>query len=381
MGKIQVYHFYNGSGGGVWSVIQNLVCYADAEKFDNHIIHVVNQDKQPGYETAKLEKAASQQLYYYSPKNNFYHTCKDLAGYIPDQTAIVVAHDWIELGMMSNLGLQHKTVLLLHGDYSYYYELAVKHEKAIDLFLPVANSIANKLQVVLAHRSDDIHYFRFPVPGVITQLNNRADNIIFIGRLEEAKGYHLLPLIARRLQTRAVQWYIAGGADQATEMVTWEDDIAVKFCGKLPNEVLLEMLREMKIILLPSIAEGMPVAIIEAMKAGVIPIVNDIEGGIQELVVDGESGFKINDNDIDRYARKIDELLNDPESAIAMQQQCVQRANELFDPVINTRNFEQHLKKVHAMPSRNKEPEQVYGSRLDKPHIPNFITRGLRRLM
>jgi glycosyltransferase involved in cell wall biosynthesis len=84
----------------------------------------------------------------------------------------------------------------------------------------------------------------------------------------------------------------------------------------------------------------MPVILIEAMKSGVIPLVNDIEGGIGELVINNETGYKVFENHVEEYIEKINELTVDRDKALKMQHNCVALANHLFDPVENTRAIE-----------------------------------------
>ena len=50
------------------------------------------------------------------------------------------------------------------------------------------------------------------------------------------------------------------------------------------------VLREMDIFALPSISEGLSIALLEAMAAGLPCVVMDV-GGNAEAVVDGETGF------------------------------------------------------------------------------------------
>jgi glycosyltransferase involved in cell wall biosynthesis len=134
------------------------------------------------------------------------------------------------------------------------------------------------------------------------------------------------------------------------------------------------------IIILPSSAEGMPVSIIEAMKTGVVPIVNDISGGIQELVENNVTGFKINDNNPLIYANKIIELCNNPDELKRISNNCINRANVAFDPVINSLSFE-NLFKQAAKQNKTKIRIHIYGSRLDKIWIPNFIVKGIREIL
>ena len=43
MDKIKVYHFHNGKGGGVLSVIKNLLRFSDTAMIENHIIYTINE--------------------------------------------------------------------------------------------------------------------------------------------------------------------------------------------------------------------------------------------------------------------------------------------------------------------------------------------------
>ena len=145
MSKKKVYHFHNGGGGGVLSVIRNLLKFANNPAIENHVIYTINKEEKAVYSINNLEGAFSEQVFYYSPKWNFYYTCRQLAKLLPDNKALVIAHDWLELGMMSNLGLQNPLILFLHGDYDYYYQLAQQHEPAIDQFICVAQNIETNL--------------------------------------------------------------------------------------------------------------------------------------------------------------------------------------------------------------------------------------------
>lgn len=380
LSKIRVFHFHNGSGGGVLSVIKNLLRYSRNKDIENHVIFTINKDLVTEYKMPDLEGANTRQVFYYSAKWNFYYTCRQLAKLLPDENALVIAHDWLELGMMSNLGLQNPVVQFLHGDYDYYYGLAKNHERAIDSFICVAATIENRLKAELPHRDIDIDYLRFPVPDVTSEIKERGNNILFIGRLEEAKGYPLLAEISYRLRDTKINWHIVGASDGSSDIIKWDEKIGVTFYGNIPNEDMMELLPEMKILLLPSKGEGMPVTVVEAMKAGVIPIVNDLPGGIQELVANNVTGFKIQDNNIDNYVDKIHLLMKDENIAMQMQKECITLANMLFEPVANTNEIEKKFESISKAIRKKKPAIKVYGSRLDDKNIPNTLTYFMRNI-
>ena len=381
MDKIKVYHFHNGTGGGVLSVIRNLLKFSNNTAFENHVIYTINKEEKAVYLVNNLKGAFSEQVFYYSPKWNFYFTCRQLAKLLPDNKAVVIAHDWLELGMMSNLGLQNPLVLFLHGDYDYYYHLAEQHEPAIDQFICVAQNIENNLVALLPARKESITYLRFPVPEVINKQVLKNDcPIIFIGRLIEGKGYPLLPVIAKELRRKTLNatWHIVGTAGNGEDETIWDKNIDVHFYNNISNDEVLVLLSQMKILILPSIAEGMPVVVIEAMKAGVIPLVNNIDGGIQELVEDGETGYKIKDNEIMAYVKKIMLLAEDQQLAEKIRLNCIEKANALFEPFDKTKRIEAIFQAALLFAAKGKSSTKVYGSRLDQRWIPNLITKLFR---
>ena len=98
--KLHVYHFHNGGGGGVLSVIRNLVRYSQNTNIENHIIYTINKDIDPVYIIHPIEGAHSEKVFYFSSKWNFYYTCRQLAKLLPGDKALIVAHDWLELGIV-----------------------------------------------------------------------------------------------------------------------------------------------------------------------------------------------------------------------------------------------------------------------------------------
>jgi glycosyltransferase involved in cell wall biosynthesis len=378
MSKVSIYHFHNGSGGGVLSAVRNLLLYRQHNEIENHVIYTINKDFTSFYHLPGLEGTTSEQVFYYSAQWNFYYTVKQLAKLIPDEQSVIVAHDWLELGMVSHLGLKNPVIYFVHGDYDYYYQLAAKHCDSIDTFICVCESISKKLIEILPSRSDKIIYSRFPVPS-ISKASFRSNEIlqmIFVGRCEDAKGYNLLPEIEKGLRIKKVKvnWHIIGeGSEDSSNQSLWPEDTIIYFYGKLTQEEVFSLLHKSDLFLLPSLAEGMPVSVIEAMKAGVVPIVNNLPCGIQEIIVNGKTGYKVDNNLLDGYIAVIKQLSDDKGMLNAIAQEASSFATCLFDPLINTRKIEVIILKSIDM-KKNKGQFKVYGSRLDSKYIPNWIT-------
>lgn len=375
---MKVVHFHNGKGGGVLTVIRNLLKYKQHAIIENHVIYTINKELHDDFQLPGLEGATSEQVFYYSPKWNFYHTCKQLSKLLP-KDAIIIAHDWLELGMVSNLGLQQTVIQFLHGDYEYYYNLAEKHQQSIDCFICVSSSIMENLSMRIGKKN--IQYLRFAVKDVEPiEKNNSISRIAFVGRLQKAKGYHLLHSIANQLQSKgiALKWEIFGTLENDCKEVNWPDEVDVSFHGMIPNDEIIKMLPHFDYFILPSNAEGMPVSLIEAMKAGLVSFVNDIEGGVQELVKDGYSGFKIKNNKIEAYCENIAAVEANKTLKKEIRRNSIFLSNELFNPMANTFKIEKTYFELFRI--KTKTSFKAYGSFLDSKYIPNWITYNFRRI-
>lgn len=73
-----------------------------------------------------------------------------------------------------------------------------------------------------------------------------------------------------------------------------------------------ELLAASDIFVLPSRYEGAPLAVIEAMRAG-IPVIATRTGAVPEYVIDGETGLIVEPGDSNALANAIEYMLNHPE--------------------------------------------------------------------
>ena len=79
--------------------------------------------------------------------------------------------------------------------------------------------------------------------------------------------------------------------------------------------------------------EGLPVAILEAMAAG-LPVVSTVHSGIPEAVADGETGLLVHEHDVAAMATQINTLLDDPKRAETLGMAGRQRVKNTFSQEI-----------------------------------------------
>ncbi len=381
---LKVVHFNNGSGGGVLTVIRNLFANNQNQWIENHLIYCINSDSKSKVNIPEINFAKSINYFYYSSNWNFYYTCKELMKILPEGNSVLVAHDWLELGMVSNLGLNKPVIYFLHGDYNYYYDLAINHQSEIDAFFCVASSIQSNLIKLLPNRKNQIFYHRFPVSDFIySDFKKKINRIVFLGRCEYQKGYFLLPEIEKKIRDSGLflEWHIIGEAsDSFLNQSFFSPSANVIFHGYLKSDEVAKILSTTKFIILPSLSEGMPLSVIEAMKAGVVPIVNDIPGGLNEIVINGKTGFTVSENNTKVYAEIIIELLENENICTMLSFNASKLANSYFNAKVNTSNIEKQFI-LTGETFNDKVVKRVYGSRLDHPLIPNILTKTLRKII
>ncbi len=109
----------------------------------------------------------------------------------------------------------------------------------------------------------------------------------------------------------------------------------IRLLGSQPHDVVRKTMGEASFFLQHSVTssngdtEGLPVAIMEAMSAG-LTIVSTRHSGIPEAVIEGESGALVDEHDLDAMARELDRLLADPDMAAAYGAAARQRLLEKF---------------------------------------------------
>jgi trehalose synthase len=104
--------------------------------------------------------------------------------------------------------------------------------------------------------------------------------------------------------------------------------------------------RRADIVLQKSLAEGFGLTVAEAMWKS-RPVVASRIGGIQDQIVDGESGLLVDDpTDLAAVAEAIDSLLDDPDRAAAMGVAARERVRDLF---LGTRHLVQYMTLIGEM--------------------------------
>ncbi len=141
--------------------------------------------------------------------------------------------------------------------------------------------------------------------------------ILFVSRLIMRKGLQFLikaiPMVCEQTNVPFLIKVVGDGPDK-DKLITQIDDLGVnksfRFYGYVDHEKLPEYYLDADIFVLPSLAEGMPNVVLEAMGSG-LPVVATKVPGSEELVHHGENGFLVDSGDSQALARALTKLIND----------------------------------------------------------------------
>ena len=84
----------------------------------------------------------SQALFVHAlPLENLHSVLRRFQRALPTGGGVLVASDWLELAWVSSYGTERAVFQILHGDFDYYYDLALKHQDVVDIFITCSRHI------------------------------------------------------------------------------------------------------------------------------------------------------------------------------------------------------------------------------------------------
>ncbi len=188
----------------------------------------------------------------------------------------------------------------------------------------VAISAFTKAQMMRWARPQDrdkIHVVHcgLDAPAFESPLTPVPDNcrIVCVGRLCVEKSQDLLVLAMAELVKRNVEAQLElvgdGPLRPRIEALIEQHGLQqrVSLAGWASSAMVFDKLRASRVMALPSVSEGLPVVIMEALALG-RPVVSTYIAGIPELVRDGQEGFLLPAGDLDALANALERALTTP---------------------------------------------------------------------
>ena len=205
-----------------------------------------------------------------------------------------------------------------------------------------------------------------------------------LGRIHGPKGLFLLVQASKEVlrQFPNTSFLIVGQGEDKSALVETARRVGVvdhfHFTGFV--EDIPRMLCGIDILVHPSLSEGLPNAVLEAMAMGK-PVVATSVGGVTELIEDGKSGILIPARDQEHLTQALCMLLGDPHRRVELGKGALERARTAFDreqkldelEALLEQEAEQvqnvKLKPLEDLPPRYDFSERYFGRACDFRHI------------
>lgn len=236
----------------------------------------------------------------------------------------------------------------------------------VDAIVAVSAAVASEIRrVVQEDRVMVIHNGIEPTPTTRTReemremlnLNDALVGII-VARIDHLKGHDTLLRACHILHLKGTQLtvlIVGDGAERANrEALSQELGLPteqIRFLGFRSD--VPDLLVASDIFLLPSLTEGLPLSVLEAMSAG-LPVIATRVGGVPEVLSEGREGFLVEPNRPDQLAEAIERLTQDPSLRATLGENGRKRSALEFSFDTMLKRYESLYEELHEPPF---EPE------------------------
>lgn len=234
--------------------------------------------------------------------------------------------------------------LSLHGDLEVYgrgHDFKFQNAKFIAC---VTKVLCEQVKVSIPNLETPVHLIRMGIESNNTHVRKTNNSeivgrlrLVTVARLNKMKGHsHLIAAVSELVRLGYdIKYDIIGEGDYEKEIaqsiLDYKLNDHVKILGPVDNDQIFKILSAYDVFVLPSVGlgEAAPVAVMEAMGAG-IPVVCSIIGGTPEMIEDGKTGFLFNQGDESKLTSILKQLADSPELRVKIGSSGQVHANACF---------------------------------------------------
>ncbi|THU41530.1 glycosyltransferase family 4 protein [Niastella caeni] len=318
-----------------------------------------------------------------TPGEDAYIRASRLEKLISERAGAVLTNFDLELSTLHLHRRNNKTIFFICHD-EWYLSRAVRFDFLIDVFIAHNIEFYNRLRSLLPKRKNDVYYLPYGVniPSIQRKPNvDKELKIVIAARLQPEKGTNDLPVINRLLQEQGitVKWTIIGNGPEKTYLQQELKDNAEFFTFSKNQEVVNEMANN-DIFILPSRLDGLPVAMLEAMSVGCVPVISKFNEGIT-AVVTNDIGYVLPVGDNNAFASAIAELHYNRQELETKSKAALRLINEKYEVKERSKEYFDLFLRYKELKKKKRLKIPNYGSGyLSHPWIPAIASKTLRKI-
>ena len=168
------------------------------------------------------------------------------------------------------------------------------------------------------------------------EYNKNTLDILYLGRIEPNKGIDYIYDAVKILHEKKIVFTLHfAGTEQGNH------NYIEKFSQLLGKTFIYEgivtgqkkdrLLEQCQILLLPSFYEGLPIALLECMSFGMIPVTTNV-GSMGDFVIDNKTGLLVKLKDADSIVKALSILYDSPELRFRLSQEARKMIFSTMDP-------------------------------------------------
>lgn len=381
--KTELIFFSEYKIGGVQNYYYNLIANDPDNDFSKLWIFVNNENSDDARLPEKYNDICDQVIFSYN-NGEVLENAKRLSNYISNKPGIVMTNHPIELISLHRFRRNNKTIIHVCHD-ELYLKFAKDFEFLIDVFIAHNICFYHELRKIMPdNRRKDIYYLPYgvTVPD-LTRKPNTSDplKIAFIARLDKKKGIFDLPQINDILSKDdiEVEWRVIGSGPEKDKLRNLLKD-KPNFSFYSPdttNEVLM-LASQCDVFILPSYLDGLPVALLEAMSVGLVPVISRFNEGI-DAVVEKSDGFIVAVGDNKAFAEKIKFLHFNRNVLETLSVASKNKVRNKYEIKSKVQGYYQLFKQFKELKKPIKRKWIKYDGVLDYPFIPATLRKLIRK--
>lgn len=368
--------------GGVASFNYNIINFSKLIKRFHSKVILLKAKEDTRHLFTDIFNADEVIIFNFSYKENLYYIQQRLNEMIGNHEGAIVTDNTLTIQAARRFN-NPKTLFHLIHDF-FYVSQNIQSGNLVDVAVAHSSFFSD---AVFAADPVSFNGRSFYIPYGVKQLqkipvkNNKVLKLVFLGRLETNKGVLKLYEINQLLEQQNiyVDWSIIGKGDLKYNLKKqWGNNTNVEFFEPDTTDEVYSILRQQDIFVFPTLFEGTPVSILEALANGIVTIVHDLPGGIRDIV-QTDIGFRCPLNDTISFAKHIATLHLDRGKLNKMQQNCFELSNTHYNIEVNADNYLKLFLQYNQF-KRDKKNTSLPMSRLDKKIFPNSLVKRIRNL-
>jgi glycosyltransferase involved in cell wall biosynthesis len=282
-----------------------------------------------------------------------------------------LATRWIRRSGIPSIGI-------MHSDDAFY-------RKIFDEFVigPAGNCLSDLVCVsdflaqkaAHANAATSIHLIPYgvPIPDRTADVSKTPLRLIYVGRLVEEQKKILevsraLCRVVREVPGTEAVIYGNGPDRERVRRCLEEENVGtdVRLGGQIDNADMQKVMLEADVLVLLSDYEGLPIALLEAMACGLVPVCLRIRSGVGQLVEQGGTGFLVDDRG-DQFVSTIRAIASNPDLRSRVSSAARAKIVAQYSDALNASRWLQLLRDRSG-----ESPESVASQRA--------LLRGIRSL-